>query len=756
MAETTHHDIELSGCTPEPLMAYLKALGILRLVSEQRDPGARGWWKNDVFWLRSTLDRGSLERFFLEEYEPTPIVAPWAGGSGFFKKDNKKAVEALRSANVSRCKAYVDVIHRVRGIIADENVGDKPIDKDKARLIRRYRRELSDEVAAWMDAAMVIQQDRQAFAPLLGTGGNDGRLDFTQNFMQRIVSLGLHDNAANTQSASWLAQALFLVPTKLNSASVGQFAPGRAGGPNATQSMEGDSFDNPWEFLLMMEGTLLLAGAAVRRFGVAESVRAAFPFTVRAIAAGFDSPASKDEAESRGELWLPLWGRRMNDSELRQMFGEGRADVFGRSATNGADFARAVASLGVDRGVSGFSRTGFLKRSGKAYLATPIGRFHVAERRGVDLLREVDSWLDRFRRAAGDKNAPPRFGAALRRIDSAIFNYCKYGGGGFFQKIIIALGTAERELGNAGRFREAKKLLPLGGLSADWIKVADDNSPEFTIARALASTYDPEGKIGPLRADLEPVDWQKRCRAWAEKGRSILWAAGSLPENLVSVLERRIMDGLRAGCRHLPIASAVSVPLDTVALFMAGLLDDRHIEDLIWGIMLVDTHRVRGRYGSRPIDGLGVPRAYALLKLLHIPRSIVVERRADGAPSVHTAGDGEAGGIIIRPEPSVPRLLCAGRVGEACVLAMRRLRASGLVPMPTPIRGRRVRDDDWRELDGMGSAGVDPLRLAAALLIPVDDRTVNSLFHLVICGDETKDDQAEFVAAGNSKGENVS
>lgn len=93
MADTTRYNLELPGCTPEPLMAYLKALGTLRLVAEQKDPDARGWWKNDVFWLRSTLDRDGLAKFFLEEYRPTPIVAPWAGGSGFFKNDNQKAVD---------------------------------------------------------------------------------------------------------------------------------------------------------------------------------------------------------------------------------------------------------------------------------------------------------------------------------------------------------------------------------------------------------------------------------------------------------------------------------------------------------------------------------------------------------------------------------------------------------------------------------------------------------------------------------------
>ncbi len=67
MVETARYDIELAGCTPEPLMAYLKALGILRLVSEQKDAEARGWWNNDIFCLRSSLDRDALVKFFLED-----------------------------------------------------------------------------------------------------------------------------------------------------------------------------------------------------------------------------------------------------------------------------------------------------------------------------------------------------------------------------------------------------------------------------------------------------------------------------------------------------------------------------------------------------------------------------------------------------------------------------------------------------------------------------------------------------------------
>ena len=82
-----HTLIKLTGCAPTPLAAYLKALGILRLVSEQADPTARGFWQNESFVLSTTLSEEELAEFFLCRYAPTPIVDPWNGGSGFLKND---------------------------------------------------------------------------------------------------------------------------------------------------------------------------------------------------------------------------------------------------------------------------------------------------------------------------------------------------------------------------------------------------------------------------------------------------------------------------------------------------------------------------------------------------------------------------------------------------------------------------------------------------------------------------------------------
>ena len=78
--------LELAGCRTEPMAGYLKALAVFRLVSEQSDPHARGWWRENTFCLESGLDESGLTQFFLDEYRPTPIVAPWNGGSGFWRR----------------------------------------------------------------------------------------------------------------------------------------------------------------------------------------------------------------------------------------------------------------------------------------------------------------------------------------------------------------------------------------------------------------------------------------------------------------------------------------------------------------------------------------------------------------------------------------------------------------------------------------------------------------------------------------------
>ncbi|MCG8648933.1 MAG: hypothetical protein MI861_03825, partial [Pirellulales bacterium] len=76
--------IELPGCNTRPLADYLKAIAVLRLLSLQTDAKVLGCWHRDRFVLQTTLSVDDISSFFLQRYQPTPLIAPWNGGSGFY------------------------------------------------------------------------------------------------------------------------------------------------------------------------------------------------------------------------------------------------------------------------------------------------------------------------------------------------------------------------------------------------------------------------------------------------------------------------------------------------------------------------------------------------------------------------------------------------------------------------------------------------------------------------------------------------
>ena len=123
-----------------------------------------------------------------------------------------------------------------------------------------------DEALDWLDAAYVLTTAGAKYPPLLGTGGNDGRLDFSNNFMQSVVLALNLDQRRNGDAISHnqVDAALFNEgsPELVRKRSTGFFNPGSVGGANASVGFNDESMTNPWDYVLMFEGVLLFAGAA--------------------------------------------------------------------------------------------------------------------------------------------------------------------------------------------------------------------------------------------------------------------------------------------------------------------------------------------------------------------------------------------------------------------------------------------------------------------------------------------------------------
>jgi len=702
-------EISLPGCTPTPLASYLKGLAVLRLVAEAGaevggDPDATGFWRNDAFVLCTRLTDVELRNFFLECYRPTPLVAPWNGGSGFYPKDNTDGISALDNSTAGRFAPYRQAISAARQVVAGFGLKESPKQEQKADFLQSLRNTAPEALLRWMDAAVILSGDDPRYPPLLGTGGNDGRLDFTNNFMQRLAELiDVSSGFPKGDAGESLDSALFgRRTTTLADRAIGQFSPGAAGGPNATSAFEGEARINTWDFVLMLEGAVLFSASTARKLESGDPAILAAPFTVRSRAGTAGSASAVDDEDARGEIWMPLWSTPFSIDELRCLLSEGRAALNGKPTRDGLDFARAVAGLGVDRGIDSFQRYGFLMRSGKAFLATPLNRIKVQRNPDADLISELErrNWLASVQRYARDENAPNAFRSAARQLDTALFALTQHSSRAALQNVLRHVGRIEAALSLSAKSQEAVRA-PVPRLSQAWaIKAGGEraiDSAEFRIAMALAGLRIVDGNGRSLlhaRTHLakitEPLN-AEGDRKWEPTSSLAVWGAGPLTENLGALLHRRRLEAANNNAEGEALASTAGATCDDIADFVAGTTNDTRIAELLAGLACVDLHRIDAPHSSHePV----LPPAFALLKIFFTSERLLHELKLDWLPEDR----------LVRLPDEMPARLAADDVETAVKLAWQRLRSFG-VKLPGRFPPRVI--------------GVDGPRWLAALCIPL-------------------------------------
>ncbi|MFW6080602.1 MAG: type I-U CRISPR-associated protein Csx17 [Desulfosalsimonas sp.] len=694
--------IHLAGCNPVPLASYLKALGVSRLIGEQADRLSAGFWQEKHFCLQTSLTMDEVIDFFLKDYQPTPILAPWNGGSGFFPKDNKQGIELLRTTGSDRFKPLQATIQWASNLLNNLGITERPDNKEKNLFIQQVRAAAPEEFLPWLDAAITLSAEDIFFPPLLGTGGNDGRLDFTNNFIQRLTEIfDAQTGNPNPLAKQWMLHALLGEPTpSLASKPIGQFAPGNIGGANSTTGFSSDSLMNPWDYILMLEGSLLFASAITRKNDASAKGRLSYPFTVKMSGSGSGSVALGDEKKTRGEIWLPLWESPACIYDIKQLFSEGRATVGRRPARDGLDFSLALAQLGIDRGIKAFERYSFLERNGLAYIASPIGRHAVSRNQSTNLVVNLNKngFIDRLRSAARGKDASSALVRASGNLENSLFDLTRPGSGRqAIQRTVIRLGEVMRILATSRKSRSSIAVMP--DLSAQWLERADDGSHEFRIAAALCS-------LGPFPLtavhNLFPVKYEGRRLFWEPESRSAVWGAGAMLErNLAAMAWRRIIDADHAELKEKPFSGHLGVAMKDLEAFIAGRTNNRKIEALLHGLVWARLPKKLAAPAETSASG-AVPAAYNILKPFFTSDAAL--RRVQ----------------IIAEDSRLPfpkeliSLLKAGNIDRALEIAWRRLRAAGMqIPShpATPPAG----------------PAIEGSKLLAALLIPISFKNLAAL-----------------------------
>jgi CRISPR-associated protein Csx17 len=711
---------KLAGCNPYPLSSYLKALSVLRLIVEHRkDISAKGYWLDDCFIINTQISENELVDFFLHEYQPTPLIAPWNGSTGFYPKDNKKTIDTIRKSTASRLAIYRETVETAQMIVEKLQLTVQPKDEDKRYLLEQLRNDLPDKAVKWIDTCALISDKNLKFPPLAGTGGNDGNFEFSRTFMQQLQELiDFKTGKPKDNAKLMLRAALFndVVPGLQFSGKIGQFNPIAAGGANAAPGYDADSRVNPWDFILMLEGMMLFTSSATRRYESQETGDFAYPFTVRPSSIGYGSATDGDDA--RAELWIPLWTAPTGLKELQSVFNEGKTKVRGKTARDGIDFARAISSQGVQRGIDEFIRYSFQVRNGLSYFAIPLGRFKPKLKSQVDRLTELDWWLNKFRQAADDAKAPGTIKQAKRILETTLFEFSL--GKKQLLDVLIVLGEVEATLSNSQKFVKDKFLPPLQLLNSSWIDDCDDKSIEFRLALALASR-NLRPRLGNVRC--KDGKWQ-----WAENDDGVTtWQVGSLTNNLINWLQREEIETQQQTIEsYVQFAKIGSwrfrfARSDEVSKWIWGKVDDSRIEKIARGLSLVniprkskflqknqtpklDTTQVKIINQNFPSP---IPVAFAIVKITH-HRILNPKILKKVFPNSQFTQD-----ELLPRVPAMLRKLAVGDCTPAVNLALQRLRASGLNPAIT--EGIIYESPEITQ------------RIAAALAFPLSDWDISRL-----------------------------
>lgn len=709
--------LALAGCRPEPIGSYLKALGVLRLVAAQVDPSATGWWEGDTFRLDSTLDADGLVLFLGQGYRPTPVLSPWNSDSGF-KEAGSKATTALLAVEAGddpRLEDYRQAIAVVRDILQSPGWAERA----KAEQVMLLRNRLPDAALEWLDAAVVLRPESPAFPALLGTGGNFGRLELSPTFIGRLQQVLDATPKARERSASWLRASLFEdgAPV-LRGDALGQFDPGAAGGLRADVA-GGKPLTNPWDFVLLIEGSLIWASGVARRLSGATSV-ASTPFTVAPSAVGQGSLATGERAKA--ELWAPLWAEPLGLPALRRLFAEGRISWSAGQARNGLDVVRAVHTLGVDAGISEFVRHVVAERMGQSPLAVPVGRFKVRADPQVHVLASLDRWVRLLRRAASAPSAPSSMVRAANLVDRAMFAAVSSWRPRSLQDLLGAVAAAEALCGRTERGRTEGIVPPLDWLSPqEWLPVLDDGSPELRLAAsvALASVVltRHEGIVGnrlaTVRSLVRPIEVVARDKdrfgrvQWAREEAQIagLGTRPVLPvlaDVLVARSEAaRVLDpdGAERPMGIEPwFALTRSAGRGDAEALASGAIDPARLSDLLEALLLLRPDaQVDHRWRVHEESARMVSPAWRILAPFF------------SRHEVHVSGKVKR----LRPAPDWVRGLVSGGLEQVLGAALLRWRMAGLPPVYTaqsvPVIARRV----------------DGISLAAALLCSASHADIN-------------------------------
>ncbi|MBI3465362.1 MAG: type I-U CRISPR-associated protein Csx17 [Planctomycetes bacterium] len=706
--------VKLDGINTDSLGLYLAGLGILSVVS-QKWPNIRGCWHNGRFALvAAALSINDIEAFVAAEWQPRHYERWWSAAQ---KRDTKARSSLNLWAERNDCAA------------------------DEVRVLDAH----------------IVPLSRNQFNPILGTGGNVGKRDLAK------AAINARKLLESSDSASWLHGTL----TGTQSVALPDFSNGGTWFVyanktfNSGQGWYREGKLSPWSFLFALEGALQLAGGAHKRLGSRARPYAVFPFVSDPA-----SPVSAGEVGmTKGEFWAPLWAWPATTIEARLLFQRGLARLGGNAVKAPHEFAVAALAAGVDAGITEFARFELRQTtSSQVYEAIPRPHIRVgisskdaniessielvARREASHLLMELieSRWLDRLPFEPRDAKQRGKYVGLRGPIESAILSLSEQPGEAErWQELLLRLAEAQFRVDRNKRHRERCWPLPL--LSHEWFSRAwptDQRCDEIEMAAAIASiTVNPSPEnlrrraslpAFPLLINVFGVDVQARLARRARMHFTIrfpkasaqrrVWHFGDPLRVLIGVAQRRLVDAADSDAMLTTGLYPCSARIIDRLLSADPVFDLELVTKWIPALTLINwscaqydlrpkERTEHGEGGQESTEGRsdqrtesqdssvcdGISLLDALFRPFFQPGKLKIGRRQNRRLLFDPAKEQ-------LPAPAVSRqvfnLIRQGALDAAFDIARSGYRAAQVQTVPRPV-----------------SLDVDPLRLAAALLVPM-------------------------------------
>lgn len=501
--------------TVSPLSSYLAALGLLKVVNDQLDPAACGYWQEGRFLLETTLSAEELVVFFASGYRPSPCLTPWnkpkGGGRGFLDGEVPAAIQALEGDRFAELRRVAAAAARVMPAYVR---GGSVKGDEKIQAFEHLSREAdSDDFAAWLKVCAVTTTDEKGkpivrYPALLGgTAGFIGA-DFGDQFVKSLAAA----KAEHFEAAIFGSSAPKVLVSAGNTLTYDPA--GRGDGQQGYRVAISDTHKttaNPAELILLAEGLTFFQGYALTAHqdeqGQGGTRQASFTLAVLHNSSGHPSSSWLENKGQRSEeLWCPIWDEPVPLEEVRQALGRKAQLPLPRQLVTGTDFALFASRLGRERALSGFARYCFPPRVGQGTkIPSLIEIFPLRDGREdrSDALACVAAFASTLRWRASDPTSPTSYRHAAERVVAELEGLS--GGGGSFAALLRHLVAWRRQENlhaedkQLKRFRFLRKELP-----PEWfgLLARELEGPEWRLGLALA-THHPYASLQDVMLLLE-------------------------------------------------------------------------------------------------------------------------------------------------------------------------------------------------------------------------------------------------------------